>query len=233
MARRAPSSALPANPVPEPHAYLHPQFTSDPDQRGYRHHHTKSKGDTAEVMVLAAFAVHGFVVSRPFSENAPYDLIVDDGTRLAKVQVKHARFKQADGYVHFTASSANQYGYRRYSPRTATSSPAGAPSSGRCTSCPSQASPRSRACGSGSTRPGTSNEPACGGHATTSSTGGCRGPMLKRRRQARPPVAAPKNREPRRSLLLGRQEGTSVEALLGAEGSPRPPRGGAVCCRCV
>jgi hypothetical protein len=93
--------------------YLHPQFVADGSRPGFRHHHTKSKGDAAEAMVLAAFAVHGFVVSRPFSENAPYDLIVDDGTRLAKVQVKHVALH--DGYVVMRASSASQYVSRLYS----------------------------------------------------------------------------------------------------------------------
>jgi hypothetical protein len=99
---RTPRTPAPANLVPDVVAYRHPQFTPSDAQPGYRHHHTKSKGDVAEAVVLALFAVHGFMVSQPFSENSPYDLVVDDGSgRLAKIQVKHGHVKEAEGLVFF------------------------------------------------------------------------------------------------------------------------------------
>lgn len=49
---------------------------------------SKTIGDQAELSVAAKFAEKGFFVSKPLTDNAPYDLIVDDGNFLKKVQVK-------------------------------------------------------------------------------------------------------------------------------------------------
>ena len=112
---RAPRTRPQANPGPEVVAYRPPQFVPDETRPGFRYHHTKLKGDVAEAMALTLFAAHGFMVSRPFSENTPYDLIVDDGAgRLAKVQVKHARLEQEEGCVAFMTSSAGESGVKRY-----------------------------------------------------------------------------------------------------------------------
>mgnify|MGYP003435673494 len=54
---------------------------------------SKTKGDIAELKVAALFAEKGYFVSRPLTDNAPYDLIVDNGKTLKKVQVK-ARIKR-------------------------------------------------------------------------------------------------------------------------------------------
>jgi hypothetical protein len=51
---------------------------------------TTHKGDVAELMAAAELMRRGYRVSRPLSNGAPYDLIVDDGTRLYRVQVKKA-----------------------------------------------------------------------------------------------------------------------------------------------
>jgi PD-(D/E)XK endonuclease/Putative ATPase subunit of terminase (gpP-like) len=110
--RRA--TQLPAHATPKAVAYRRPQFSPDGVGIGYRHHHTKTKGDVAEAVALGLFAVHGFMVSKPFSENSAYDLIVDDGKRLAKVQVKHARLKEKEGAVVFSTCSANASGFKYY-----------------------------------------------------------------------------------------------------------------------
>ena len=51
-------------------------------------HHTKTNGDIAELRVAAKYIEKGCTVSRPLTDHAPYDLIVDNGSELLKVQVK-------------------------------------------------------------------------------------------------------------------------------------------------
>jgi hypothetical protein len=52
--------------------------------------HTKQLGDLAEVTVMGAFLRLGFQVAIPWGENTRYDLIVDTGDRLLRVQCKTA-----------------------------------------------------------------------------------------------------------------------------------------------
>jgi hypothetical protein len=54
---------------------------------------TKVVGDVSELRVMAALARAGYVVAKPFGENARYDLIVDDGSTLQRVQVKTGRIR--------------------------------------------------------------------------------------------------------------------------------------------
>lgn len=49
---------------------------------------TLHKGNSSEAIVLAEYIQAGFLVSLPFGGGAAYDLVVDTGTRLIKVQVK-------------------------------------------------------------------------------------------------------------------------------------------------
>lgn len=51
-------------------------------------HHTKTKGDSAELKVAAKFIDRGYVVSRPLTDHAAYDLLVDDGKQIKRVQIK-------------------------------------------------------------------------------------------------------------------------------------------------
>lgn len=51
---------------------------------------TTHRGDVAELLVAAELLRRGYRVSRPLSNGTPYDLIVDDGKSLIKVQVKRA-----------------------------------------------------------------------------------------------------------------------------------------------
>jgi hypothetical protein len=46
------------------------------------------KGNSSEGIILAAYLRAGFVVSIPFGNGAAYDLIIDTGERLLKIQVK-------------------------------------------------------------------------------------------------------------------------------------------------
>lgn len=47
-------------------------------------------GNMSEGIVLNAYLAAGFIVSIPFGTGASYDLVVDAGSRLLKVQVKTA-----------------------------------------------------------------------------------------------------------------------------------------------
>lgn len=54
---------------------------------------TSGKGNLSELKVMMAYLEAGFTVSTPFGGGAPYDLIVDTGERLIKVQVKTGRLR--------------------------------------------------------------------------------------------------------------------------------------------
>ncbi|HEX8455888.1 MAG TPA: group I intron-associated PD-(D/E)XK endonuclease [Pyrinomonadaceae bacterium] len=54
---------------------------------------TLYKGNSAEAVVLAAYIQAGFLVSVPFGGGAAYDLIVDTGARLIRVQVKTGKLE--------------------------------------------------------------------------------------------------------------------------------------------
>ena len=49
---------------------------------------TQRKGDIATSRAIATFTAMGYDVSIPLTESAAYDLVVDDGCRLARVQCK-------------------------------------------------------------------------------------------------------------------------------------------------
>jgi PD-(D/E)XK endonuclease len=71
---------------------------------------TKQVGDTSQAMVVAAFVSNGTKVSLPYSENTRYDMIVDDGARLARVQVKTACLGENGAVLCFRVCS--QHGHR-------------------------------------------------------------------------------------------------------------------------
>ncbi|HKP72609.1 MAG TPA: group I intron-associated PD-(D/E)XK endonuclease [Pyrinomonadaceae bacterium] len=54
---------------------------------------TLYKGNSSEAVVLAAYIQAGFLVSLPFGGGAAYDLIVDTGARLIRVQVKTGKLE--------------------------------------------------------------------------------------------------------------------------------------------
>ena len=49
---------------------------------------TYDRGNLSEAIVMSAYIRAGFTVAVPFGTGAPYDLIVDAGPRLCRVQVK-------------------------------------------------------------------------------------------------------------------------------------------------
>jgi hypothetical protein len=76
-------------------------------------HNPSSRGNLSESKVLTAYIEAGFIVSVPFGGGAPYDLIVDTGAKLLRVQVKTGRLR--NGCVIFARQrfSGHQKG-RRY-----------------------------------------------------------------------------------------------------------------------
>lgn len=69
--------------------------------------HPKDIGDRSTLAVMLALRGVGYPVSVPFGENTRYDLVIDDGDRLLRVQCKSGRvrngavtFKTASSYAH-------------------------------------------------------------------------------------------------------------------------------------
>lgn len=54
---------------------------------------TKTIGDISEMHVILAMRKRGYDVSVPLGENHRYDLVVDDGEKLSRVQVKTGRVR--------------------------------------------------------------------------------------------------------------------------------------------
>ena len=55
------------------------------------------QGDIGEARAIYEYTKRGYVVSSPLHDSAKYDLIVDDGTKLSKVQVKTSKLKFTEG----------------------------------------------------------------------------------------------------------------------------------------
>jgi PD-(D/E)XK nuclease superfamily protein len=72
---------------------------------------TKQQGDVGVAMAIAYYTKTGYGVSTPLTDNLRYDLIVDDGTSLQRVQVKTTFYVPATttSYeVNFKTSGGNQ-----------------------------------------------------------------------------------------------------------------------------
>jgi hypothetical protein len=57
---------------------------------------TQRKGDIATARAVARFTTMGYDVAIPLTESAAYDLVVDDGRTLARVQCKFVSGRQVD-----------------------------------------------------------------------------------------------------------------------------------------
>ncbi|NBS70149.1 hypothetical protein EBT31_14740, partial [bacterium] len=68
---------------------------------------TQKKGDLAVSRAIFAFTKKGFDVSLPVTESAAYDLIVDDGSKLYRVQVRYS----SSGEVDLRRIHSNSQGY--------------------------------------------------------------------------------------------------------------------------
>jgi PD-(D/E)XK endonuclease len=69
--------------------------------------HPKDIGDRSTLAIMLALECAGYQLLIPFGENTGYDLVIDDGARLARVQCKTGRFR--GGAVRF--STCSTYGH--------------------------------------------------------------------------------------------------------------------------
>jgi hypothetical protein len=76
------------------------------------HEHPKTKGDRTTLAVMLALHEAGLGVALPFGENVRYDLIIDNGRSLARVQCKTGRLRE--GGVRWKACSS--YAHHRNPP---------------------------------------------------------------------------------------------------------------------
>jgi len=68
---------------------------------------TQRKGDIAVSQAIASFTKLGFDVAIPITESAPYDLLVDIGKEIKKVQVRYS----TEGEVDLRRVHSNSKGY--------------------------------------------------------------------------------------------------------------------------
>jgi hypothetical protein len=71
------------------------------------------KGAIAEIAIMAAAVQLGFVVLRPVVEGRRYDLVIDTGPQLLRVQCKWAPRKGAVVVVHLSTCRHTPHGYVR------------------------------------------------------------------------------------------------------------------------
>jgi hypothetical protein len=65
--------------------------------------HPKAVGDHSTLAIMLALDEAGYHVAIPFGENTRYDLVIDDGVQLGRVQCKTGRLRE--GAVRFKACS--------------------------------------------------------------------------------------------------------------------------------
>ncbi len=68
---------------------------------------TKTIGELSELIVALRLAQAGCLVAKPFGESSRYDLIIDDGSVLYRVQVKTGRLR--NGVILFKTYSTHSH----------------------------------------------------------------------------------------------------------------------------
>jgi PD-(D/E)XK endonuclease len=76
---------------------------------------SKDRGDLAEMQFMVAAASRGFAVAKPYGDNEKYDLILDVGRRLWRVQVKSSAARHHRGFA-VRASWRTSYRQISYKP---------------------------------------------------------------------------------------------------------------------
>jgi hypothetical protein len=67
----------------------------------------RKQGDVGLGSAVGWFAANGYTVSLPLTDSQDYDVVVDDGEGLARVQVRTTRHRQANGlYAYGFVSTA-------------------------------------------------------------------------------------------------------------------------------
>jgi hypothetical protein len=67
-------------------------------------HHPKEVGDRSTFAIMYALRLEGFAILVPFGENTRYDLVIDNGRQLRRVQCKTGRLR--NGAVWFAMCSS-------------------------------------------------------------------------------------------------------------------------------
>jgi hypothetical protein len=70
--------------------------------------HPKEVGEKSALAIMVALQMRGYTVLIPLGENTRYDLVIDDGQALARVQCKTGRLRQG-AVVFATTSSYNHH----------------------------------------------------------------------------------------------------------------------------
>lgn len=70
----------------------------------------KERGNSGLALAIAYYGSNGFCVSVPLNDTQDYDLVVDKGGILKKVQVKFTSFKKGAGYQVSLKSSGGTKG---------------------------------------------------------------------------------------------------------------------------
>jgi hypothetical protein len=129
---------------------------------------TKAIGDLSELEIAVVLTRAGYIVSKPLGDSHRYDFVIDDGKRLARVQVKTGRY--ARGRFPSIASAATAIGAVSQRGRTS-----GRSTSSRCGARkrePPTLSPKrnwyGRRCICASTPPSTDKTNTFGGQYATS-----------------------------------------------------------------
>lgn len=74
---------------------------------GRRPRNPKAVGELSEAAVVHHLIRAGYDLAKPLGDNARYDLIIDDGDRFLRVQIKTGRL--VEGVIRFEASSSQAH----------------------------------------------------------------------------------------------------------------------------
>ena len=74
---------------------------------------TQIKGLTTELICMQKFIELGYIVSVPYGNNSRYDLLVDNGTTIWKIQCKTAKLNENGSYTIQTCNKVSTTTQRR------------------------------------------------------------------------------------------------------------------------
>jgi PD-(D/E)XK endonuclease len=76
---------------------------------GMRIRHPKARGEWAELRFMTRATEIGLRVTKPWGDNAPYDLAVETNGHFLRVQVKCTRFRRGRSYKCHLDSNGHPY----------------------------------------------------------------------------------------------------------------------------
>jgi len=77
---------------------------------GHLSHYSKRKGMMGELIFVVKATSMGFVVSKPYSDSEPYDLVIEENRRLLRIQVKSVFTTSRWGYSVSVQRHSRGYG---------------------------------------------------------------------------------------------------------------------------